>query len=485
MSAAKYNLLGSRKSMIHIAIGYAIMIIISHLPGFSTVTPVGMTILGIYAGTIYLWCTASIGWPSLVSMVLVGMSSYEATVPQVFSTAFSSSSIHMMIVMMCFAYIIRETGLVTFLYTKMMEKKFFQGHPWRLTAILLVIALVGAMLTDTVPSMFICWAFIDQIAKQVGFKRGDKWVVAMISGIAIASVYGNSILPYQGIVVSSYGMLASAQPGTTYEYGQYFIFSLVLSVALVATLFLVIRFIYRPDVTLLKDASIAVDDKNASLQGNQKIALVLLAVLVVSLMASSYLPAGNPVKTFIQSLGTLGVATFIIAAACVIHFEGKPIATVRGCFHSVAWEAIMMVSCAIFMSGAVLNDSTGIKVMLAEALSKQFSGSSAVILVVAMLLLAITTTNAINNIVVISIFVPIIATMATAASVNTIATTALLIYASNTAFILPSASQFSALIHSHEMVCEKEVYKLNIAFVCLAAVVIVVIGYPLANLVIH
>lgn len=484
-TSKKGFLFGNPKKLVCIVIGYAIMLIISNLPGFMSVTPLGMTILGIYAGTIFLWCTTSIAWPSLVTLVLVGMSSYEASVTEVFSTAFSSSAIHLMVVMMCFAYIIRETGLVTHLYAKLMNKPFVQGHPWRLTAILLGIALIGAALTDTVPSMFICWAFIDQIAQQVGYKKGDKWVVAMVVGIAIISVYGNSILPYQGVVVSSFGMLAAAQEGATYQYGQYFAFSVIFSVLLSIVLFLVIKFIYRPDITPLKSARIETKKEDAKLLGSQKIALALLAVLVVTLMASSYLPAGNAVKMFVQNLGTLGVAIIIIAVACILHYDSKPIVTIRACFNSVAWEAVMMVTCAIFMSGAVLNDATGIKSMLEEVLSSLFSGTSAYVLVAVLLILSLVLTNIINNIVVISIFVPIIATLAAATNINTIAATALLIYTSNTAFVLPSASQFAALVHSHELVSIKEVYKFAAMFIVIAAIVVVVVALPVANMIFH
>ena len=62
---------------IHAIIGVAIMLLFPRLPiALPHVTPVGMEILGIFIGTLYLWTTVDPIWASLLSIFMVGVSSY-------------------------------------------------------------------------------------------------------------------------------------------------------------------------------------------------------------------------------------------------------------------------------------------------------------------------------------------------------------------------------------------------------------------------
>ena len=59
-------------------IGVSIMLFFGYLPTFSTVTPMGMKILGIYIGLLYLWSTVDMVWPSLLGIIVTGFSGYKS-----------------------------------------------------------------------------------------------------------------------------------------------------------------------------------------------------------------------------------------------------------------------------------------------------------------------------------------------------------------------------------------------------------------------
>ena len=66
------------KYYINSAIGVSIMLFFGYLPTFSTVTPIGMKILGIYLGLLYLWSTVDLIWPSLLGIIITGFSGYDS-----------------------------------------------------------------------------------------------------------------------------------------------------------------------------------------------------------------------------------------------------------------------------------------------------------------------------------------------------------------------------------------------------------------------
>jgi ABC-type polysaccharide/polyol phosphate export permease len=71
----------SNKTMfIHIAIGIILMFAGWFVPPFATVTEMGMKILFIFIGVIYLWSTVETTWSSCLAVILVGMSGYTAKI---------------------------------------------------------------------------------------------------------------------------------------------------------------------------------------------------------------------------------------------------------------------------------------------------------------------------------------------------------------------------------------------------------------------
>ncbi|MGI5946607.1 MAG: citrate transporter [Lachnospiraceae bacterium] len=85
---------------IHAVVGIAIMLLFPHLPiALPHVTQVGMEILGIFVGTLYLWTTVDPIWASLLSIFMVGVSSY-APMPQVLQSAFDAPVVVQMFFLM-------------------------------------------------------------------------------------------------------------------------------------------------------------------------------------------------------------------------------------------------------------------------------------------------------------------------------------------------------------------------------------------------
>lgn len=60
---------------VHSLVGVAIMFLFRYLPlHLPEVTPVGMEIIGVFIGTLYLWTTVDPVWSSLLSIFMIGVS---------------------------------------------------------------------------------------------------------------------------------------------------------------------------------------------------------------------------------------------------------------------------------------------------------------------------------------------------------------------------------------------------------------------------
>ncbi|ONI41919.1 hypothetical protein AN396_02660 [Candidatus Epulonipiscium fishelsonii] len=59
---------------LHTIIGLCIMIFGGFIPPIYEMTEIGMQVIGIFLGTLYLWSTVEILWPSLASIFMLGIS---------------------------------------------------------------------------------------------------------------------------------------------------------------------------------------------------------------------------------------------------------------------------------------------------------------------------------------------------------------------------------------------------------------------------
>lgn len=67
--------------IINIIITLFLMFGFGLLPPFSTLTPVGMKILGVFLGVVYGYSTCDIIWPSLFAIIAYGITGYTTMAP--------------------------------------------------------------------------------------------------------------------------------------------------------------------------------------------------------------------------------------------------------------------------------------------------------------------------------------------------------------------------------------------------------------------
>ena len=66
----------SAKANMHTLIGILIMLLGFVVPPFGPVTVVGVKCLFIFIGMVYLWSTVNPLWPSMLGLILLGLSGY-------------------------------------------------------------------------------------------------------------------------------------------------------------------------------------------------------------------------------------------------------------------------------------------------------------------------------------------------------------------------------------------------------------------------
>ena len=60
------------KSYIKVLIMVILVLVISSLPPFGAITPLGMKVLGIFVGVLYGWCVLDTLWVSIFAVIAIG-----------------------------------------------------------------------------------------------------------------------------------------------------------------------------------------------------------------------------------------------------------------------------------------------------------------------------------------------------------------------------------------------------------------------------
>ena len=432
------------------AIAIAIMVLFRFLPTFGQMTPLGMTILGIFLGLIYAWATVDIIWPAIVGLTFLGFSGYVESggVATIVSAIAGNAVVQMLLWLFAFAGVIEATGLGGQLAKRIVASKLGKGHPWALSVLIFLAAGVVAALGNGVAAIALGWAFIYSISEQAGFTVKDKWPRFMVVGVIVAVLAGVGCMPFQAGIVGSYGYLYTASEGayTSFNSFGFMICGLIYIAILTVLYFVFMKFIIRPDMSGLMEvdtSSIEIEPFTTA----QKIAAGAFIALVVVVVLPSVLPDGNSLKVMLNTIGVAGLTLLIMAVMAFLRDkEGKPIISVPELItKGVPWPAIFLTGTAVYTGGALASQGTGFTATLLGFFTPLLGGMNGIVFTIFAVIITLVITQVLANTVACAMLVPVLYPLMVATGADPMLTCTLMIIIVNCGIMLPSACPTAAI----------------------------------------
>lgn len=238
------------KYLCHCGIGLLLMFGFGYLPAMDPITPLGMQITGIFFGLIYLWTTVDTVWPSLLGLVALALTGF-ISMNDAFAQSFGSNQVILLVGILALVGAINENGICNYIGRWFVTRKIINGRPWVFTAMIFLGVYILTILTSADTAIFLFWPILYGLFKEIGYKEGDKYATLMIIGVVMVGLFGFAAMPFRGVVlllITNFESIA----GVTINPIGYLSVSLVLAVFLIGGLVLMMKYVYRPDVTLLK-----------------------------------------------------------------------------------------------------------------------------------------------------------------------------------------------------------------------------------------
>lgn len=482
-------------SYIHYAIGLIIMMIFRFIPVgvLPNVTEVGLQIMGIFLGTIYLWTTIDPTVSSLTAIIMIALSDFT-TAGGALAACFGNATVVQMFFLMIFMGGLTNRKLTAYIGRWILTRKIIEGKPWVFTSAVLLGTYIMSVFIGAFAPIFLFWPILYGVFEDVGFKKEEKYPKLILIAVVVSALAGFPVPPYMSnglALLGNYRGLLQNFPtlqemeGVLVSDASYFIGCFILGLLLIASVVLIIKFVFRPNVEPLKNVTIEMLERNPLPPMNkaQKTYGIFLVLFVFLMLVPSLLP-NLPILSFF-SANSLVIATILVMVLCLIKVEDGPVLKLNEVMgKDFAWPTFWLCTAAIYIGSVLTNETTGITPFLNTILSPIFSGMSGTIFTIVLLLVAIVLTNICNSLVIGMILQPVVLTYCVTAGVNPAPIITLLIFTVLlTAACTPAASPFAAMLFGNkEYLASSDVYKYATTFVLVEAAIILIIGIPFINL---
>ncbi len=449
-----------------------------------SISPMGMSILMLFLGVVYLWSAVDTYWPGLLGIFLLGLSDY-ATMNQVLSQFFGNPMTVYIFFLMVFCAALVQSRISAYLARFLMTRPMVKGRPWVLTGmVLLTCYLVG--LIEQVGAIFLMWSAIYVLFESAGYKKGDKYVTLMMVGSVMMILLSFATDPIKAgsfYLLSNLMNLATLNPDFTVNINPavFLIFGFIISGISLAAILFSMRFIFRPDVEKLKNFDPEVLNHNPlpPMSIHQKGMVVLFITLAAWMLLPGIIP-GTAIADFCKQNQLSGTLIMCIVMSFV-SFHGKPVADISDHGSKFPWRVFTLIAVALMLGNALMHKSTHVSVFMEYALRSFLDGLGYMPLIILACCIAIIATNFCNSVASGLVFTPVLLALCNALGFDPAPLLVCFFFTTMIAAVTPAASPFAALLFANKEWInggEATLYTLYYSLVILA--IIAIIGVPLA-----
>lgn len=429
-------------------------------PTWADVTPVGVAAVGIFIGVVLLMSSGfGLLFPSIIGMFAMQMTGFYNS-DTIVTGSFGSGTIYQLIIIYALCQALLSSGAADVIARWFISRKFTKGRPMLFTFMFLLCAVyVGAVLE--IGGVVFYYALLEAICKQLGYDENGKWYKRMVMGVNTCTCVGFPLIPFKGLPLLIFGTLASVLStlGYTVNYAVYMLSSLALSTVFVTIYVLIMRFVWKVDMSKLKDLD--VDQLVGEVKMNRQQAVISIAFVVAILypVIQIFLPADSGFAAWYNSISTGTWFGVILAALCIIRVDGKPVVNgMKALSEGVDWGIIFSTGMFSLLGSMISNPDMGIRAWLNGILSMVVGNMPFPFFLLLIITITVVVTNffssAATGIIVSTLSAPFLADFAASIGINPSVVGCAIVSSAMFAYLTMAASGTSPLFLAHNAVKE-------------------------------
>lgn len=476
------------KKIVVLVIAFAAIFLTRFLPAPQGLSADGMQVVGIFLGTLLLWIFVGIDWPSL--LCLVALTFVPALTPaDVLASSFGNETFAFLLFTFMLTYALAQTSIIKRIALAFVTSKWAQKGGWQLTLLfLLSVLLMGLFISPTV-LFFIMLPILEEIYEILSLKKGDPFAAMLMMGLAISCSLSSGMTPiahvFPVIALGVYESIAHV----SVSYASYMGFAIPAGLLVFTLMILLFRLVLKPDFNQFKKLN-KEDFKNTELKSvtrrEKTILTVFILVILVWILPGIISPFLPKAAALISSFGTAVPPLAGVVILAIVQMEGEPLLKINEAItKGVSWPSLIMASSTLAIGSAITNEKIGV-IHFVSAAIKPFAQGLAPLLIIALFVSWATIESNIGSHMVTAQIVTSVAVPIALAS-NSIGAGALAAVIGMTASIgsaTPPSMPYVAVAGSSGWTNTMQMLKYGFLVALGTIVIMLIVGYPLANLII-
>ena len=414
--------------------------------------------LGIFAGSIWMWITCSIELGSVACLTALCLLP-EVTPANVFTASFGSSTILFLIFSFVLTYALSATGVLRRVAIYFIDNRLAKKNVYCFMALyFLSMLVIGSFMAPT--TLFVLYfSIVQEIDGLLGLTKGDPLGRNLMVGTGFFASISCAMTP----IAHTFPLMAlgyyETATGETISYVEYLKYGLPIGLllALCAYGLLCWRLKNTYDLSHVKF-------ENTRWQGKEIFSVVVFLLVVACWLATGIAPDA------LARLNALGTAWPAMVGCVVLGAVGC--LNIRDGFtKGVQWSAILLCAATLAMGSFLTKEQFGIMPALTAFMAPRLSALPVLLLIT---VFAVVLTNLISNIVTTTVsfnlFVPVL--LSSAALFSPAAATIAIGICASLAYALPSSIAHIALAGSSGWATSRDMLRYGSVMIVVSIVVV-------------
>ena len=476
----------SRKKQVISLICLFFMFFNRFLPPMFGLNQLGTSVLCVFIPTIVLLLSVDLIWPALASILAFAVSGIYT-----FSGAVAKSFGHTIVWLCVFSgmviSVLDEQGVIRRLALWFISRPIVRKDPWVFVGMLLLATLLIGSITDPTALILIMSVLTEEVVLAAGGKKGGRMGALLMLGVLIMDGISTGITPI-GHPIPVMVMDLFAESGLQIDFFRFTISGYVIGLLLLAALLLALRFVFKLDVSGLKNFDATEMYRSMGpMSKRAKVSVVIyLGVILLWLAPGAISGLWPQAAAFLNSMGTTAPLALAVVIMSLVTVDGKPLMNVRNAIANGApWAACFTVAIALLLGGSLNIPDAGIVDALTEA-GTALGGLSPMAFVFIICLLCTLLTNFTSDTLTALLMTTIALSLINSGIVTGVDAGALcvcLCIVDAAAYATPPASAFAAIISGRGWVTPKTQFAVAGGFALIESAIVSLVGYLVAGLI--
>lgn len=466
-----------------IPICIAMCLFFRFIPAPEGLTQSAMGVIGIFAGSLILWLTIGIDWPSLLCLFSIALlDGFSAKT--VFAGSFGNETFVFLLFTFVCTYSLSKTAFIKRVAIWFATNKLAKKGGWWLACMFWTSVLILGLFMSPSVLFVVILPILNEILEVAGIEKGDKVGKMLMMGLGFTVSISSGMTP----IAHVFPILAMNTAKITVGYVQYMAFAIPVGILSFVAMILIFRLILRPDMSKLKDVDISSIKESLPPFSKEEIAnIIVFAMLLLLWIVPSLIKNILPdVYNFINQFGTALPAILATLALCIIRVDKKPLVNLQDAFkNGIPWSSLIMCASTLILGSAMTSDSVGLKTFLQNNLSGSLGGVPAVVLLIIFGAWAMLQTNVSSNMVTATLVSAVASSVivSTGVNINLNAVICIIGCLSAYAFATPPSMPHIAIVAGSDYCDTKSVLTYGSLLMVASLIIALAVGYPLATLV--